>query len=554
MEKFEKFLNRYGWVLALVLTIPTVLALLHPGFFGASDDMHSAWIYEMDRVLKSGIFPPRFVPDLSFGFGYPLFNFIYPFPYYLGELFHLIGLSLVNSTKAVLFLSIPVSAVTMFLFLKRFLKSDLALSGSLIYAYLPYRSTEIFIRGDIGEALSFVFFPLIALSIFELTKGIEKNRRRFIGLGGISVALLILTHNIAAYMFLPFALLLGILFIIFIKPERTKRIVNFVLIFVLGGLGSVYFWFPALRDSPLMKYDTVYNYWDYFPSIKRLIVPYFGYGGFPTMSFFIGVAAFISIIFGSFFLIKYFKKIEIENRIIFLWSAIVLIVSLFMMNYRSIFIWKIVPLLPYFQFPWRFLMMVVFVSPIFLIGLNNIKHRTFVAVGIGIFAIVTTVSYFHPQDYLGRGDAYYLSRYIPVPFASDLYKTQDEEYLRLPKATIIRPDKDYPVAYSDENEIKNITVINPLSSVIQVDSVKPFTINYSKYNFPGWNALLDGKNTQIKSGSPFGQITINVPPGNHTVRIFFRETSINICLDILSVISIISCLFLVIYHNNCTYE
>jgi hypothetical protein len=103
-----------------VLTIPTVLALLHPGFFGASDDMHSAWIYEMDRVLKSGIFPPRFVPDLSFGFGYPLFNFIYPFPYYLGELFHLIGLSLVNSTKAVLFLSIPVSAVTMFLFLKRF--------------------------------------------------------------------------------------------------------------------------------------------------------------------------------------------------------------------------------------------------------------------------------------------------------------------------------------------------------------------------------------------------------------------------------------------------
>jgi len=546
MEKLVKFLNKYGWILAFVLAIPAVLALLHTGFFGASDDMHPAWIYEMDRVLKSGIFPPRFVPDLSFGFGYPLFNFIYPFPYYLGEIFHLIGLSLVDSTKAVLFLSIPLSAVTMFLFLKKILKSDLALVGSLIYAYLPYRSTEIFIRGDIGEALSFVFFPLISLSIFELTKSFEKGRWRFIGLGGISVALLILTHNIAAYMFIPFAILLGTLFIIFVKTERTKRVVSLVLMSLLGILGSIYFWFPALHDSSLMKYNTVYNFWDYFPSIKRLIVPYFGYGGFPTMSFFIGLAAFVSVILGSFFFVRHFKKIEMENRIIFLWSGLVLTISIFMMNYRSIFIWNIIPLLPYFQFPWRFLTMVVFVSPLFLIGLNNVKYRTIIALSIGVFAIVTTVSYFHPQDYLGRGDAYYLSRYIPVPVASDLYKTQDEEYLRLPKTTEIRPDKDYPIAYSNGFEIKNITEVKSLSSIIQTDSTKSFILNYSKYNFPGWSATLDGKNVSIQSGRPFGQISLNVPAGVHTVKIFFRETTLNVILDVLSLGTLLSCLILVV--------
>jgi hypothetical protein len=516
--------------------------------------MHSAWLYEMNRVISAGIFPPRFVPDLSFGFGYPLFNFIYPLPYYLGEIVHLLGFSFVGSIKVLMFLSIPLSATSMFVFLKRLVKSDLSLTGALIYAYLPYRSTEVFVRGDVGEILSFVFFPLISLSIFELTKGVNKNKWKYVGLGGISVALLILTHNIAAYMFLPFAVLLVILFIIFINKERMKRIVSVALMFILGGLGSIYFWLPALRDSSLMKYDTVYNFWDYFPGVKRLITPYFGYGGFPTMSFFIGLSAFVAIILGSAFAIFSFRRITRENKIVFFWSLMVLLISLFMMNVRSTFIWNTIPLLPYFQFPWRFLLMVVFVSPIFLIGLENIKHRFLIALGIGLFAIVTTVSFFHPQDYLNRDDSYYLNRYIPVPVASNEYKMQDEEYLRLPKDTEVRPDKNYPVAYSLGDEIKNISEINSLSSRVVVNSTKPFILNYSKYNFPGWIAEIDGKATQIKSGSPFGQIAINVPQGSHTVRIFFREIPINICLDILSMVSIISCLFLVIYHNNYTYE
>ena len=550
MEKIEKFLNKYGWILTFILVIPAVLSLLHPGFFGASDDMHPAWLYEMDRVLKAGIFPPRFVPDLSFGFGYPLFNFVFPLPFYLGEIFHLIGFSFVDSIKTVMFLSIPISAVSMFAFLKKFMKSDLGLAGALIYGYLPYRSTDIFVRGDIGEALSFVFFPLICLSIFELTKGITKNRWRFIGLGGISVALLILTHNIAAYMFLPFAILLGILFIIFIELGRMKRIINFFLMFLLGALGSIYFWFPALRDSSLMKYDTVYNFWDYFPSIKRLITPYFGYGGYPTMSLFIGLAAFVSIFLGLIFMIFHFRKTNKENRIIFFWSFATLCISLFMMNFRSIFIWNAIPLLPYFQFPWRFLMMIVFVSPIFLIGLNNVKYRTLIALGIGVFAIATTISYFRPQDFLGRTDSYYLNRYIPVPVASAEYKKQDEEYLRLPKATKVRPDRDYPAAYSAGNGIEKVTQVNSLDANIETVSVKPFVLNYSKYNFPGWLATIDGKNIQIESGKPFGQISLNVPSGMHTIEIFFHETTLNIILDVLSFGALIFSIILIFRYKE----
>ena len=91
--KFKEFL------ILVLLVIPASLSLFKPGFFGASDDMHIAWLQQIDQAVFEGQIPPRYVSDLSFGFGYPLLNFIFPLPYYLGEIFHLTGLSFVYSIK-----------------------------------------------------------------------------------------------------------------------------------------------------------------------------------------------------------------------------------------------------------------------------------------------------------------------------------------------------------------------------------------------------------------------------------------------------------------------
>ena len=144
-------------------------------------------------------FPPRYVPDLSFGFGYPLFNFVYPLPFYIGELIHLLGFSLINSVKIVFGLSIPFSMYFMYKFLKEFLSKDLALAGSVLYVYVPYRAVEIFVRGTIGEIIAFVFIPIIALSFIRLTG--EKLSAKWVGITAFSIAALVLSHNIMAYMF-----------------------------------------------------------------------------------------------------------------------------------------------------------------------------------------------------------------------------------------------------------------------------------------------------------------------------------------------------------------
>src|SRR3972149_4491785 len=106
MQKVEKFLFKYPFLIVLILSLPAIWALFVPGFFGASDDLHIAWLQQMDGAIRAGQFPPRFVPDLSFGFGYPLFNFVFPLPFYIGEALHLIGLSFVDAIKGVFLFSI----------------------------------------------------------------------------------------------------------------------------------------------------------------------------------------------------------------------------------------------------------------------------------------------------------------------------------------------------------------------------------------------------------------------------------------------------------------
>jgi len=116
-----------------------------------------------------------------------------------------------------------------------------------------------------------------------------------------------------------------------------------------------------------------------------------------------------------------------------------------MTNIRSAFLWSKIPFLPYFQFPWRFLMMIISVAPLFLLPFGKLKLATPVGLGLAIFSVITTVGWFRPQDFLGRTDEYYLNRYIPYPVAAPEYKEQNEEYLRLPKAAESRPNGNYPL-------------------------------------------------------------------------------------------------------------
>jgi len=549
MEKIEKFLNKYIWIAVLLLSIPAVRSLFTPGFFGVSDDTLVGWLYEMDRAVKIFQIPPRFVPDLSFGFGYPLFNFVYPLPFYIGELFRLTGLSLVDSAKIVFGLSIPFSMLFMYRLLKEFLNKELSLAGAVLYVYAPYRATEMFVRGAIGEIVAFVFIPLVALSFIKLTK--EKISKYWLGVAGLSVAALVLSHNIIAYMFFPLALILLAARIILLVKDKKKAILGSLIGILLGLLISAYFWLPAIYESGLMKYGTVFNYADHFPTLKQLITPYFGYGAsvpgpYDWMSFYMGIIGIAVVLAGGFLFVKNWKKHSKEEKVIALWAAMIFFGSIFMMNHRSAFLWKSIPLIPYFQFPWRFLTMIVFSTPLFLLAFTKTRYTKMIAFAVIVLSIAVNFGYFKPERFLGRGDEYYINRYIPYPDASQEYLTTSEEYLRLPKATEVRPSANYPRAYSDKNIIGKIEELNALDAIIRTDSMFNATLNYNKYAFPGWIAKIDGKQVEIVAGKPYGQISVSVPSGNHMVEIFYRETTFRRLLNYISLAGILAALWLLL--------
>lgn len=517
-------------VILTILLLPAVTSLLHLGYFGASDDMHIGWLYEMHRTVMAGKLPPRFVPDLSFGFGYPLFNFVYPLPFYLGELFHLVSFSLVNSTKLVFIVSLIVSGWTMYLFTRQFSSRRSSLLASLVYVYTPYRSTDIYVRGAIGEAFAFIFLPLILLAL-------QKNRSlRWMAIGGLAAAGLVLSHNIAAYMFIPFVVLYAV-----INKTNLKHL---LLLALFSLLLSAYFWLPALKESSLLKYDTVFNYLDHFPTLKQLVVPYWGYGAsvpgpYDGMSFYMGTANLIALIIAPFFFFKSrFKRL-------YVWVYLSLAISVFMMNFRSTLIWEKIPLLPYFQFPWRFLTITTLISST-IVSQINIPRKFLPLFVVPILFIAASV--FRPHDFLNRSDGYFLNRYVPFPTASDDYRLTQEEYLRLPKATVHRPADTFPVVSS--MYVSNFQAINSLDSAFVTASQAPLILSYNKYNFPGWQVRIDNRQVNIRSGNPYGQVIFTVPAGAHSVYVSYQETGLHLALDMISLTGFILCLGVIAYAKK----
>lgn len=537
-----------AWVV-IVLSIPTILALFVPGYFGAHDEMHIAWLYEMDQAVKMGQIPPRFVPDLSFGFGYPLFNFVFPLPFYLGELLHMIGFSLVDSIKGVLLISLVPAAYFMYRFLKEYTNDLLSITGAVIYTFAPYRAVDVYVRGAVGEALSFVFLPLIALSITKLTEdGEMKFNNRWIGIGALSLAALILCHNITAYMFIPFMILLMGIRVMFTR-HKLFNLVQVSLSATLGLFASMYFWLPAILESSLVKYDTVYNFADHFPTLKQLVTPYWGYGAsvpgpYDGMSFYLGTASLILILLALGFGLRFRNSFSNDQKILISWGAVSMLIAIFLMNFRASFLWSNLPFLPYFQFPWRFLIIATFAIPVFVVAIEKFKFHAILAVTLITFTVFSGYTYFHPQDFLGRSDQYFTNRYIPVPTASPAYYTIGEEYLRLPKQTQNRPEANYPLALAENASIIDMSQKNPLDFNFQVESQDNGRLVVNKYLFPGWQVKVDGKSVTPVSGVPFGQIVVPLNRGNNLVNISFKETSLRMIFDIISLFAIILAAYL----------
>src|SRR3989339_433300 len=126
-------------LLSVVIALPLVSPFFQKGYFETHDgEWAVVRLTEMHREIKDGQFPPQWSSYLNHGYGYPLFLFTYPFPYYIGEFLHLSGYSFVDSVKMLFVLSVVLSSLFMFLFAREMVGDLGGLITAIFYVYVPF--------------------------------------------------------------------------------------------------------------------------------------------------------------------------------------------------------------------------------------------------------------------------------------------------------------------------------------------------------------------------------------------------------------------------------
>lgn len=520
--------------LAFLLLIPLV-DLLHPGFAITHDGQdHIARIANFYANLQQGILIPRWAANLNWGYGHPILMFLYPLPSYISSLFHFLGFSLIDSTKIVYFLGMFASGFAMYAWLSRFWNKEASLFGSLLYVIAPYRFVEIYVRGDIGENLAFVFVPLVLLYIHNLSVREEKEDIVF---GSLSFALLILAHNAISLMFLPF-FLLYIFYKAYVHVKKKKKfLIRSSMVLLLGFALSAFFWVPGLLEGKytLRNIVTSGSYNDRFTTFSALLYGPWSYGISGQFTVQLGIINWISVVLSlTLFPILYLKK---DKKVIF---SILLILTtffaIFLMLPYSQFIWAKIMLLQNFQFPWRFLAITVFTTAtlgaLIIASIPSTKLR-YLALVVGIVSILFfNRDYWHAKGYMQKKETFFTGIYNGTTDTGE-------------SAPI------WSVRFMEKTPKLPMQVIAGNATITQLQR----KITYHSYTissngnarilentlyFPGWSVKVDGNKVpvQFQDERYRGLMTFYVPNGKHQVEIAFGETKLRLISDLISVLAI----------------
>ena len=154
----------------------------------AMSPMFSTYLYNGDDLcyhlarmegLKDGILdgqiPVNIMPEALKGNGY--LNAMYPYLFlYVGAFLRICRVSIGLSYKTVIFLANLGSALCAYYAFKSLSRSRrTVILAVVLYTLMPYRFTNIFSRGDLGETLALTFWPLVVAGVYHIMLGDRKK-------------------------------------------------------------------------------------------------------------------------------------------------------------------------------------------------------------------------------------------------------------------------------------------------------------------------------------------------------------------------------------------
>lgn len=548
MYKF--FIKILPLAIVCLLSLFALKPIFSSGFFPIHDDVQVARIFTMGQSLRDGMFPVRWVTDLGYGYGYPIFNYYAPLAYYLGGFLVFLGADALLATKITIILGMFLSSVFMYFLAKEFFGKIGGIISALFYQYAIYHAVDLYVRGDVAELWAYGFIPLVFLGFYKIFISIRDKKTNFkiwIPVSSIGYSFIIISHNLTAMMITPF-LIVFIALLLFISEKKLLFLSFSFYAFFLGITLSAFYWLPAILE---IKYSNVLsqigdgaNFRDHFVCPAQFWYSTWGYGGSVKgcndgISFMIGKLYIILTLF--LFIFSLFNlKIKKNLSLIIIFSFICFIFSIFLQTQYSQFIWEFLPVMAFFQYPWRFLIMVSFFSSL-IIGssiyffkkyFKNKNLNYFFVAAIILSLLYFQVKFFNPQEIIPVSSNYYTNIDILHFKESKISDEYMPVFFDKPKNIA---DSNFSLFSVLPKNVKSFLVLNKTQEkVIKVSSSSIFYLRFNVAYFPSWEIFVDGKKQNYifdKKG-----MGLFIEKGDHLISLKFQQTSIQKIADIVSVI------------------
>lgn len=509
------------WLIIAIVGVRLMSGLMSPGLPMLHDaNPHIARAIAYHTSLADGYFPPLWAKEVMGGIGSPVLMLNYQLPYLVGEVWQRFGANVFESYKLTLGVTFVLSGLFLYWALvKEYGRWGAGLSA-LLYTLAPYRMVDIYVRGALGEAMSFMFPPLILWGL--------QSRSAWLMTVGWSG--LFLTHPVAAAVFSAF---------FWGKTLVEKRKMReFFWPYGLALLIAAFNILPTLAYTRYTYYSpALSNTLAMFPTLSQLVDSPWGYGvSVPGdgdgMSFEMGKIQWLVLIGFVGLMIKRRRALDY-----FLTLAVVL--NIYLMLPDASWIYR-AGLAKIIDFPWRLLMSSVFgialMGAILVQELSNKWGKVAITI-VGGLLLLQTIP-------MARVDRYWGEQYDKKFFAretGDSYgeyaaltrESRDSSPFGL-RAEVLEGRASLELIHESSQQLK-LKVVAETESKLRINTMY----------FPGWTTTVDGKSADCavsKRTLPHiddsGLVVCLVPAGNHELVHEYRALPLQKLGNLLTLVGI----------------
>lgn len=534
-------------ILLLILILPAFYFFLKPGiYWNMHDDMQVIRQLSLEKCLNDGQIPCRWVPDLGYGYGYPLFNYYPPLPYFIGEIFRVFKFSFVDTVKLVAATQIILAAFFMYLLGKSLTNRMGGLLSAVFYTYAPYHAVNIYVRGAMNEAWASTFFPLVLYFIRQLI--LKPKPVHLIGLS-LSFSAILLSHNPMALIFTPICFAWFVFWLL--KSNNLKNLTiykYFSLSAILSISLSAFFILPLLFETKLVQIDSLfsdyYSYSVHFATFFQLFLSNFWgdgpsvWGPYDEMSFSIGYFHWIIPLIVLFFSIKKYLKTKKSSFLVAPFLVILGFFFAFMVHQRSTPIWILISPIQNVQFPWRFLNPTIFLMSLSVAFFPQFFKNRLVSIFLILLVILISYKHFYPIHSGPITDQ--------QKFSGESWRllTSGSIYDYLPKTSPTapkQPAKPYIDAIVPESTKYQLSGQKKGTDwmFFNINLSQPASLYLSNLAFPNFKVTDNGTPINYSIEPVLGRISLdNLATGNHQIYLKLDNTPIRTFSNTVSLVSL----------------